>query len=166
MFTIVTRGYIAVKAAIVSGQYHNREGVWYGGEQLEPSLVAFTGWLKAHMLDHSAVAMIDVHTGLGYDARDTLMVGWNAEMGEDVRQRMLNMFGRDGVWKGECCRRHATGRVETNGTRDSEPPPILRNFSTKSGRSMEARKLGTRMLAARRKSLTSSWATRGVGSSG
>jgi hypothetical protein len=68
-------GWPEIRAAIVKGQYHYPNGLFYGGFEVEegPSLVL--EWCRAHLSDASHVkfGIIDVHTGLGPFAVDTLL---------------------------------------------------------------------------------------------
>ena len=81
-FYIATRGMAALKAALISGQYHNPTGLWYGGAKLAKSHELLSEFLAAHPAVAGAkkLAMVDVHTGLGPWKLDTLMVGGKAQL--------------------------------------------------------------------------------------
>lgn len=46
IFNIVAHGFVNLKRAIVTGQYHDPSGVYYGGQGLEPSHVALGEFLQ------------------------------------------------------------------------------------------------------------------------
>jgi hypothetical protein len=74
--SIVTKGMGAIKQAVVSGNYHMPKSIFYGGNELEPSLVALRDFLTTN-INFAAVtklAVVDVHTGLGRSGEDTLML--------------------------------------------------------------------------------------------
>jgi hypothetical protein len=74
--SVVTKGFGTIKQAVVSGNYHMPKSIFYGGKQLEPSLVALRSFLTAN-INFAAVtklAVVDVHTGLGRSGEDTLML--------------------------------------------------------------------------------------------
>ncbi|CAD7955801.1 unnamed protein product [Amoebophrya sp. A25] len=63
-------GYVALKRALVSAQYHRPSGLWYGGTpgQWEPSVEIVSHILETSLgleMNPAFVFWIDVHTGLG-----------------------------------------------------------------------------------------------------
>jgi hypothetical protein len=78
--------YTALKRAIVSGQYHNCEGIFYGGSELQPSYKALLGFLQKECAAADPVFFIDVHTGLGPSGRDTMLAEGGAETVSLVRE--------------------------------------------------------------------------------
>lgn len=64
----------AVRQAIAHGQYRYPRGLFYGGAELQPGPRLFIDWLQAQLGSAEAVFAIDLHTGLGPHAADTLMV--------------------------------------------------------------------------------------------
>ena len=72
---VVQYGMTRVKRALVTGQYYNSKGIWYGGTRLEESHALLLAHLRAEFPRHDPVIKIDVHTGLGPTGVDTLMVG-------------------------------------------------------------------------------------------
>lgn len=73
MFALALRqGYGPVKQAIAQGQYQFPRGLFYGGAQLEAGPQLFRQWLERRLSHAEQVLAIDVHTGLGRWARDTL----------------------------------------------------------------------------------------------
>ena len=84
LYYIVTHGMAALKTAIAPGQYHKADGLFYGGAKLARSHELLTDFLRNHEAVKGAkrVALIDVHTGLGPWAQDTLLV-------KSAQQRVL-----------------------------------------------------------------------------
>ncbi|RLN93865.1 hypothetical protein BBJ28_00014309 [Nothophytophthora sp. Chile5] len=79
---LITKGFDAIKKATIGGNYRFPQTLFYGGAQLEPSLVLLQRFLREHV-DFAAVkkfGMIDVHTGLGPAGFDTLMLGAKSDM--------------------------------------------------------------------------------------
>lgn len=77
---VLTRGWTAMKQAIVSGQYEFPRGLFYGGARAEAStvhLAAILGDTAFRHLRH--VLAIDIHTGLGRFASYKLMVDLAAD---------------------------------------------------------------------------------------
>ncbi|MBX9904341.1 MAG: M14 family metallopeptidase [Burkholderiales bacterium] len=67
-------GVRAVRQAIAHGQHRYPRGLFYGGAELQPGPRLFIDWLQAQLGSAEAVFAIDLHTGLGPHAGDTLMV--------------------------------------------------------------------------------------------
>jgi hypothetical protein len=65
-------GFHTMKQAIAEGQYEYPHGLFYGGAQLEEGLRLYLGWLASHCAGAERLVAIDVHTGLGRWACDTL----------------------------------------------------------------------------------------------
>jgi Protein of unknown function (DUF2817) len=88
-------GIPALKAAMVSGQYHDPAGIFYGGDRVQSSYAVLEQWLVQDLLPSlgvpatsiesktakddangrpfESVMWIDVHTGLGPSGEDTMM---------------------------------------------------------------------------------------------
>lgn len=54
-----------LRQAILQGQYEYPEGLFYGGKELEPQIVAITPILEEKMTPYSRILTIDLHTGYG-----------------------------------------------------------------------------------------------------
>jgi hypothetical protein len=68
-------GFVALKRAMVSGQYHHPNGIFYGGQELQPSVQRLQEfWYSRPDLFENAPSLvwIDVHTGLGPFGKDSL----------------------------------------------------------------------------------------------
>jgi len=79
-------GYTSLKRAAVSGQYHNPNGIWYGGRELQPSYKALLSFLQRECAAADPVMFIDVHTGLGPQGIDTMMSEGDPEASALVQQ--------------------------------------------------------------------------------
>ena len=67
-------GVRAVRQAIAHGQHRYPRGLFYGGAELQPGPRLFSDWLQAHLSTAETLFAIDMHTGLGPHAADTLIV--------------------------------------------------------------------------------------------
>ncbi|KAF1322364.1 Engulfment and cell motility elm family protein, partial [Globisporangium splendens] len=90
VYYLSTKGFASIKRALVSGTYHFPKSVYYGGNELQPSLVLLEQFLKQHvdLGKVHAFGMVDVHTGLGPSGFDTLLIGSAADM-----NTVNNVFG-------------------------------------------------------------------------
>lgn len=75
-WAVARHGFVAMKRAIVSGQYHRPGGISFGGRELQPS----HRLLRDFLIDGGfatpgvgPITWIDVHTGLGPPGVDTLL---------------------------------------------------------------------------------------------
>ncbi|TMW55111.1 hypothetical protein Poli38472_013873 [Pythium oligandrum] len=72
----LTVGPRAVKRALVSGNYQRPESVFFGGQEMQPSLKMLKQFLEEHTSLNTLkrLAVLDVHTGLGPAGVDTLIM--------------------------------------------------------------------------------------------
>lgn len=84
-------GFTALKQVLVTGQYHNPKGLWYGGSKLQASHVQLLELLRRRFTTHSHCFLVDVHTGLGPSGVDTLI----AEGGTAIQAFMKRTFGAE-----------------------------------------------------------------------
>ena len=75
---ILRNGLATLKRAMVTGQYHDPQGIFYGGQELQPSLRILWDFLKTHVSQQDKVTMVNVHTGLGPSGYDTILTGSHA----------------------------------------------------------------------------------------
>lgn len=76
-WAIAHYGLLHLKTAMVAGQYHAPQGIFYGGQQTQTSFRRLHEFLQRtnHTANpHQVVTWIDVHTGLGPMGVDTLLV--------------------------------------------------------------------------------------------
>lgn len=69
-------GLAKLKRAFVTGQYHDPQGIYYGGNMEQKSVTVLRAILKSHAAAVKATesVFIDVHSGLGPAGVDTFMV--------------------------------------------------------------------------------------------
>jgi hypothetical protein len=84
-------GMSALKQAVAGGQYEYPKGLFFGGKNLQQELSLYRSFLHRNFESANRVFAVDVHTGLGKYAEDTLLVeadGLNAmkeRLGDRVR---------------------------------------------------------------------------------
>lgn len=84
---ILRYGMPALSQAVVGGQYEYPKGLFFGGKRLQPGPEMYQSFLLRSLASAQRIVAIDVHTGLGKYAEDTLLVEDNGY--ETLRQ----MFG-------------------------------------------------------------------------
>lgn len=73
-WAIYQHGLSKLKPAMVTGQYHYDKGIFYGGRELQPSLLILWEFLETRLSQNKqTLTMIHVHTGLGPSGEDTLL---------------------------------------------------------------------------------------------
>jgi len=80
-------GMTPVKQSVAGGQYEFPDGLFFGGKQLEEGPRIYEAFLNERVASSQKATVIDVHTGLGEFAEDSLLV----EM--DDYARLRNIFG-------------------------------------------------------------------------
>ncbi|KPA83411.1 putative mitochondrial hypothetical protein [Leptomonas pyrrhocoris] len=73
---LARHGFAKLKRAFVTGQYHDPQGIYYGGDREQKSVAVLRSILKtyAEAAKATETIFIDVHTGLGPTGVDTFMV--------------------------------------------------------------------------------------------
>lgn len=84
-YNILRFGFVPLKRAIVTGQYHNPKGVFFGGQGQEPSHKIVWDKLEEFADVKGPVTWVDVHTGLGPSGIDTLITK-SEEDGENAQK--------------------------------------------------------------------------------
>lgn len=72
-WAIYRHGLAELKRAMVTGQYHYDKGIFYGGRELQSSLLILWDFLETRLSQNQTLTMIHVHTGLGPSGEDTLL---------------------------------------------------------------------------------------------
>jgi hypothetical protein len=75
VYNIAQHGYMKLMRALVAGNYHMPEGIFYGGTELQSSHVLLHQWLhdQGYISAVRHMVAVDVHTGLGPMGVDTLL---------------------------------------------------------------------------------------------
>jgi hypothetical protein len=85
---VIRHGMLALRQAVAGGQYEYPKGLFFGGKKLEQGLQHYGAFLARRVKSAERVIAIDVHTGLGKYAEDTLLADpKNVE-------RLRRVFGR------------------------------------------------------------------------
>jgi hypothetical protein len=66
-------GFVALKRSMVAGQYHHPKGIFFGGQELQPSLKKLQEFMSSRpeiFADSPSLMWVDVHTGLGPLGKD------------------------------------------------------------------------------------------------
>ena len=84
---ILRYGMGALKQSVVGGQYEFPKGLFFGGKHLEEGPRKYQEFLTERLLMADKAVVLDVHTGIGRFAEDTLLV-----QPEDY-VRLQNVFG-------------------------------------------------------------------------
>lgn len=79
-YHIALNGFVKMKRTLVTGQYHFPEGPYYGGNKEEQSITILKKVLGEYKDKYKHVTVIDVHSGLGPEGVDTLMVSSEQEL--------------------------------------------------------------------------------------
>jgi Protein of unknown function (DUF2817) len=74
MYLILRHGMGALKQTVAGGQYQYPAGLFFGGTQLQDGLRQYHSFLQRRLAGAQSVLAVDVHTGLGKYAEDTLLV--------------------------------------------------------------------------------------------
>lgn len=72
LFTFVTRGKKKILGGL-SGQYSDPQGLYYGGQELQPETLATQALIKKYATTATEIIHIDLHTGFGEKGRLHLM---------------------------------------------------------------------------------------------
>ena len=89
---ILRVGLPALRQAIAGGQYVNPKGLFFGGASLEEGPERLHRYARDRLADVSHLVVVDVHTGLGPFAVDTLLVH-AADQGDPLFLKMQETFG-------------------------------------------------------------------------
>jgi len=151
---VLTHGTSAIKRAMVSGTYHKPTGLYYGGNDLQPSarnLLSFldehfSNFTDYHISDAEAehdgnkfharkVLVIDVHSGLGFSGYDTLAVdGGSVELAHSIFTPDYDDFSGHGLAgkiedpSGATCIRHAYNDLEDDEQQECAPNEALSGY--------------------------------------
>jgi Protein of unknown function (DUF2817) len=97
---VLRHGIVTLKAALVGGQYHVPQGIFYGGAQTEPSVQLLLDWMTNYLNQQpqqpqpQVVTWLDVHTGLGRVGVDALLPSQRAVIA-DMRRWFPDVAWQD-----------------------------------------------------------------------
>ena len=77
IYNLYLHGYHKLMKTLVTGQYHFNQGLNYGGNTLQLSHITFQNFIlsqKNWLKKQDNIIVIDVHTGLGKQGQDTLLL--------------------------------------------------------------------------------------------
>jgi len=74
VYLILRYGLNALKQSVVGGQYEFPKGLFYGGSRMEEGPRKYAAFLTERLSSAQKTIVIDVHTGLGKFAEDSLLV--------------------------------------------------------------------------------------------
>ena len=66
---IIAESTPVLRQAVLQGQYEYPEGLYYGGEELEPQFQALRPYLESYIAYYTRIATIDLHTGYGENGK-------------------------------------------------------------------------------------------------
>ncbi|MCP4409433.1 MAG: DUF2817 domain-containing protein [Gammaproteobacteria bacterium] len=90
--SILRHGFSALKQAVVAGQFDYPQGLFYGGARLQQGPSLYQAWLSEHLGTVRRILVIDVHTGLGRWAQETLFLQGSSSAADD--QWLSQLLGR------------------------------------------------------------------------
>eukprot|EP01127_Copromyxa_protea_P005344 TRINITY_DN15289_c0_g1_i1.p1 TRINITY_DN15289_c0_g1~~TRINITY_DN15289_c0_g1_i1.p1 ORF type:complete len:418 (-),score=89.27 TRINITY_DN15289_c0_g1_i1:43-1296(-) len=95
---IGTLGFSGARQALVGGQYSHPAGLFYGGKEVQPSLINVVSFLKEHFASAESYIAIDVHTGLGPSGHDSVFVDdidsvWAKKQGDHIVPHLYKVAG-------------------------------------------------------------------------
>lgn len=87
---VIQLGFPQAKQAVTGGQYVDQNGLFYGGQTLQEELQIVRTWAKEHFAHSERILIVDLHSGLGPFAQDTLLVDSHAHTEE--YSRIISIF--------------------------------------------------------------------------
>lgn len=91
VWNIARHGFNSLKQAVVGGQYAYPQGLFFGGSALQQGPRLYMDWVREHLSGRQQLLVIDVHTGLGEPAYDSLLV--DCDPGTEASRRLEAIFG-------------------------------------------------------------------------
>ena len=100
IYKIIRHSMPALRQAMLQGQYQYKNGVYYGGKEIEPSIKGISPIIKNIAQDYDLVFNIDLHTG--YGKRGTLHLFPNPIEDNIKKEKIENIFSGIHIdWGGE-----------------------------------------------------------------
>lgn len=100
IYKIIRYSMPKLRQAILQGQYNYKNGVYFGGKEIEPSIKAITPIIKSIAQNYDLVFNIDLHTG--YGKRGVLHLFPNPLEDKMKKAKIENIFSGNHIdWGGE-----------------------------------------------------------------
>lgn len=93
LWQTLRHGFRPLKQAVARGQYEFPHGLFFGGRELQQGPRRYLEWVRQHLRNAYYVFALDVHTGLGRWAHDTLLL--EAGSGATAKDRLSTALGRE-----------------------------------------------------------------------
>ena len=103
LWQTVRHGFRPLKQAVARGQYEYPRGLFFGGRSLEQGPRRYLAWLEQNLARAQYVFAVDVHTGLGQWAHDTLLLEAGAgatpiePLGAALAHEIIDVHANPGV---------------------------------------------------------------------
>ncbi len=95
VLAITAHGFSSLKQAVTGGQFIEPQGLYFGGEELQQELCILRAWFSEHSSATEHLIVVDVHTGLGSFAEETLLIEYPT--GSEEHRRIGEIFGAERV---------------------------------------------------------------------
>jgi hypothetical protein len=92
---ITAHGFSSLKQAVTGGQFIEPRGLYFGGKELQQEIAISRAWFSEHLSATEHLIVVDVHTGLGSFAEETLLIEYPS--GSDEHRRVGEIFGAERV---------------------------------------------------------------------
>lgn len=90
MVKILRHGLAALKQAVAEGQYDYPQGLFYGGSTLQQGPRLYLNWLNNHLATVDYILAIDVHTGIGSWAKESLFLEVQTATDSELQQLLTS----------------------------------------------------------------------------
>lgn len=88
LLAILRHGYAGLVQAVAGGQYDYPQGLFYGGDRLQPGPRLYRDWLQQHLPAVQKLLVVDVHTGLGKPGQESLLHSMAATSSKKLEERL------------------------------------------------------------------------------
>jgi hypothetical protein len=84
-------GFTKIFRAVVGGQFHDAEGLYYGGAELQEELTILESWIRSNLQGKRHVALVDIHSGLGKFSSHSVLLDYSKS--SEQYRRAVRVFG-------------------------------------------------------------------------
>ncbi len=95
VLAITAHGFSSLKQAVTGGQFIEPQGLYFGGKELQQELSISRAWFSEHLSATEHLIVVDVHSGLGSFAEETLLIEYPD--GSEEHRRIVELFGAERV---------------------------------------------------------------------